>query len=1178
MAVVFEGIHRRDRQKVAVKVVTAQKARQQRYRRAFHNEVRNVARLNHPHVVEVYDVGQLPQSFQRQTDGKLIAGSPYLVMEYVSGGTLSEYAPELDWYGIKRFLTSILDALAHAHARGVIHRDLKPDNVLIDVDQRGQWQPVLTDFGIARALDKETFEHKGDVDEWITGTPKYMAPESIRGLWREQGPWTDLYGLGCIAWWLCAGQPPFWRGGTTRILQDHVYTPPPRLEPKIDVPEGFENWLWKMLAKEPHERFQRAADAAYALLRLGTAMAGQPPRSTHAGGPGDEPTQVDLGAQRFGQGDDAQDTVVLPADTWQEPTDEQLTPAARRADAESSLAEPPPFFPTWRLDKHAAGAPMRLSGAGLGLFGLRAIPMVDREPSRTLVWDTLRQVHDTRRARLLVVQGPFGCGKSRLCEWMCQRAHELGCAEYFRATHSPTKGPLDGLGPMLARFFRCAGQRPADIAQSVYQKLRHFDSGGQMAAYLARAIATVIAPPSSDAPARRDDPNDWTGVDFSSPEERYAAVARVLRVIARRRAVMVWLDDVQFSADTLDFAHYLLEHGQDGDFPVLVIVTVRPDLASEHAHLAQRLDEVLAHQGAQSLELGPLAADDHRQLVRTMLALDDALSSEVARRTQGNPLFAIQLVGDWVDRGLLEVGRRGFVLGDGAQAAVPDDIYAMWHQRIDSLLEHFEPRRREEVQRALELAAVLGLDVATREWRTLCEMDGIEPPDGLIDALCALRLAYTAADGWSFAHGMLAESLHRASREAGRWQRDHRLCARMLAETYAEGARGVNERRAMHLIAAGEQEGALAPLLAAAREALRAGDYDLALRLLDEHEAVSGRVKLSPKDRRVAENQCVRARVIIERGSEDDALSIAQWVELVAREQGWPTLHCEALLIRATALRRHGKLRESLQLNREASQVVSPDDAASCGRVWASEGFTHTRLGEHAEAMACFERAIAAATRAGDARLTQRCLVNLVFINIQQGQWDEARRSVERTQELLAGARTPAVEAHCWNARGEIARFHGRWKEARLNYRRAAGIWGSIGHLNAYVARCNLAMVELADARFSDARAALSEVRPAYAGHGYEVGLPLVDLGLTACAAASGDWAAFDEHLARAQRLLDKTGRIDRELAWLADLAGDVTSRQGASTRALVLYDVAIAQWRRLREPDEAAKVEAKRA
>lgn len=1172
MAVVFEGTHRKDHQQVAVKIVTAQKARKERYRRAFRNEVQNVARLNHPHVVQVFDVGQLPEQFQRDTDGRLIAGSPYLVMEYVAGGTLSEYAPDLDWPGVKRFLTSILDALAHAHARRVIHRDLKPDNVLIDVDARGQWQPKLTDFGIARALDKETFEGKADVDEWITGTPKYMAPESIRGRWREQGPWTDLYGLGCIAWWLCAGQPPFWRGGTTRILQDHVYTPPPRLEPQIAVPPRFENWLWKMLAKSPEDRFQCAADAAYALLRLGEAS----PKAARGSGAARgrieyadteesaDDTEVDLPAQRAAQR--VGQTVVLPADTWNEERSEDGSTRAGKDDG-GVFGARLPFFPTWRLERHAGDSGMRLNGAGLGLFGLRTIPMVDREPSRTLVWDTLRQVHADRISRLLMVRGPFGCGKSRLCQWMCQRAHELGCAEYFKATHSPNNGPLDGLGPMLARYFRCAGQPPEGIMGTVGRKLRQFDCSDQMAAYLARAIATVIVEASGA------DQEGWTGVDFSSPDERYAAVARLLGIVAADRTVIVWLDDAHASAEALAFAEHLLGHGE-GDLPLLVLATVRSE---QGASTIEQLERLSAHQRAQTIELGSLAADDHLQLVRTMLALDDELAGQVARRTEGNPLFAIQWVGDWVDRGLLTVGPDGFVLREGAQADVPDDIFEMWRRRLDGVLEHFEAAMRDTVRRALELAAVLGEDVSRQEWRNLCVLDGISPPETLVDRLTTLRLAQPAADGWSFAHGMLVESLLRWSREAGRWRDDQRLCVRMLEQTYPQGGRGIAERRAMHLMRAGDDAEALEPLRQAAREALRAGEYDRALRLLDEQEEAMGRLALSPEDRRAVENQALRARVIIERGSVDDAMGIVGWVEDVARAHGWAQILCDALLVRATGLRRRGELRQSLQVGREAGEVLGDDDAEALARVSASAGFTHTRLGEHDEALACFAEASRQARRAGDDRLRQRCLVNLIFINIQQGRWDEVRRTVEQTQALLEKTGTRAVEGHCWNALGEVARFHRQWPEARAHYRRAANIWGSIGHLNAHVARCNLAMVELADGRFAHARQALAQVRPAYEQNGYQVGLPLVDLGLVACAASAGDWADFDGHLADARRLLDATGRIDRELAWLADLAGDAANRADQAERADALYAIAAAQWADLGEADKVADIAAKR-
>ncbi|MCA9541398.1 MAG: serine/threonine protein kinase, partial [Myxococcales bacterium] len=197
MAEVWRGIHLRQRVLVAVKIVTARAGREARYRKLFAREVRAVARLDHPGVVRVYDHGEIDEETAEASGWRLPPDAPYLVMDWLAGGPLRAQLP-LDWPTLRATLLSLLDALAHAHARGVVHRDLKPDNVLVDGDRCR-----LTDFGIARPSTANTsgrFRVTRRTDPTMLGTPHFMAPEQIEGRWRDQGPWTDLYSFGCMVY------------------------------------------------------------------------------------------------------------------------------------------------------------------------------------------------------------------------------------------------------------------------------------------------------------------------------------------------------------------------------------------------------------------------------------------------------------------------------------------------------------------------------------------------------------------------------------------------------------------------------------------------------------------------------------------------------------------------------------------------------------------------------------------------------------------------------------------------------------------------------------------------------------------------------------------------------------------------------------------------------------------
>ncbi|MCA9526852.1 MAG: serine/threonine protein kinase, partial [Myxococcales bacterium] len=165
MADVWQGVHRDEGLPVAVKVVTARDGPDPRFRHLFAQEVRAVARLYHPGIVRLLDYGELPAELPAGVD--LPAEAPYCVMEWVPGGSLAGHGGRLTYPQIRGILLALLDALGHAHARGVVHRDLKPDNVLLA--DRG---PVLTDFGVAARLD----EAVGDEPQILVGTPNYMAP------------------------------------------------------------------------------------------------------------------------------------------------------------------------------------------------------------------------------------------------------------------------------------------------------------------------------------------------------------------------------------------------------------------------------------------------------------------------------------------------------------------------------------------------------------------------------------------------------------------------------------------------------------------------------------------------------------------------------------------------------------------------------------------------------------------------------------------------------------------------------------------------------------------------------------------------------------------------------------------------------------------------------------------
>ena len=216
----------------------------------FEREAKALARLAHPNIVRIYDYGEFE-------------GSPYLVMEYVEGGTLKAYAGSPMPIGqVVQLLLPVARALEYAHEENLIHRDVKPANILIS--KKGQ--PMLSDFGIAKILDLEDSNTLTGTNVGV-GTPEYMAPE--QGLGRSVDARADVYSLGVMMFELVTGHKPYTADTPMAVVLKHVSDPLPKLGDYIpNVPANVEKVLFKALAKKPEDRFQNMEEFANAMEKI----------------------------------------------------------------------------------------------------------------------------------------------------------------------------------------------------------------------------------------------------------------------------------------------------------------------------------------------------------------------------------------------------------------------------------------------------------------------------------------------------------------------------------------------------------------------------------------------------------------------------------------------------------------------------------------------------------------------------------------------------------------------------------------------------------------------------------------------------------------------------------------------------------------------------------------------
>jgi serine/threonine-protein kinase len=256
MGIVYRAKDRRLKRVVAIKVLPPELAFRGEIKTRFLREAETAAQLNHPNIVDIYSVDES-------------AGLVFFVMAYIPGDNLAKRLHDRGAMSIddtRRILRDVGDALAYAHERGVVHRDIKPDNILID---EGSGRPMVTDFGIARAVT--------DGDNRLTatgiaiGTPTYMSPEQAAGD-REIDGRSDLYALGVVAYQMLIGRPPFEASSTPAMLVKHLSERPPAVEQRrADVPRDLARVVMTLLEKDPAARFSSASMMVKVLD--GTALA-----------------------------------------------------------------------------------------------------------------------------------------------------------------------------------------------------------------------------------------------------------------------------------------------------------------------------------------------------------------------------------------------------------------------------------------------------------------------------------------------------------------------------------------------------------------------------------------------------------------------------------------------------------------------------------------------------------------------------------------------------------------------------------------------------------------------------------------------------------------------------------------------------------------------------------------
>ncbi len=291
MGVVYRAYQPNLQRRVAVKVLLGHLAKDADFVERFMREARSAAKLHHPGLVTIFDVGELD-------------GTYFFSMQWLQGKTLEDKLAEpgdLPLDEVVSVVSQMASALGYAHEAGVVHRDVKPANVIVDEAGRA----VLTDFGIAQAGNETRLTRAGA----SVGSPDYMAPEQIQG--EAIDARTDLYALGILFHHLLAGEPPYTGEAPIAVAYQHLNAPVPSVrEKRLDVPPALDEVVARMMAKAPEDRFQSAEEVLAALRDIsGVQVTGPPtgigsvpivvtegPSAERAPAPGLEPSTGPLGS------------------------------------------------------------------------------------------------------------------------------------------------------------------------------------------------------------------------------------------------------------------------------------------------------------------------------------------------------------------------------------------------------------------------------------------------------------------------------------------------------------------------------------------------------------------------------------------------------------------------------------------------------------------------------------------------------------------------------------------------------------------------------------------------------------------------------------------------------------------------------------------------------------------
>ncbi|MBD90004.1 MAG: hypothetical protein CL940_06685 [Deltaproteobacteria bacterium] len=1145
MGEVWRGMHVGQGFPVAVKLATRIHERTDALD-SFYREVQTAGRLRHPYIAHLYDQGAV--TAEEAEACHFEEGSPYIVLEFVGGTRLSKLCGRVSFPEVKEILLQVLDAVAYAHSTGVIHRDIKPSNIVRSSD--GQ-SIKLVDFGVS--LFGPTWEHIADswtLGKSVSGTPTYMAPEQVRGEHRAIGPQSDLYAIGCLAYALVAGRPPFGKSAgesSEDVMRQQLHAPIPSLPEGSDAPVEFQAWIRKLLEKDAGLRAQRAATVRHALSLI-------EPDGAAEGVQKNPPQAVDVETL-------ASSDPVSTGAGRREPLQGVSTLANLLAPS-SFVFAPSPFPYDWRELEQNLEIPGGAYGANV--FGVRRMPMVGREREKDVIWDAARAVMQRGKMRVVILEGDDGLGKAALADWAAERTNEIGATHYSLISHRAPGSPDGGLTAMLSRLLRATHMSPRELSGHIEDLVKVGRIGSTSDA---EDLFALLAPGHAWRQERT------TAFESSvSTEERYALATRILRARFEDQPLILCVENVHYGLDALGFIRFLIDTELDRDLPLLVLATVRATGLEQDSPVWKFLNEQVAlHPRCSWLKVERLTTPDTERFIDELLPMEPELKNRIATHSGGSPSFARHLIQGLLDRRLLVAEGLTYRLAADEELTLPTDTRALWDARAGEALDQAE----EQDEIAVEIAAVLGHLVDVEEWTTVCSLAEVTPSPRLLHSLAdkgVIRLKEDVENKYfSFLGGSLRDAILRRAYTAGRTISHHQPAAALLRRI--AGPRG-QERLGRHLVGAEQRAAAIAPLTEAAKARKASADYWEAGSLMNQVLGLMEELELSPTDHRWANALLMASELASERFDYAIAESRAKQAVKWAEDNREPLIRAKALrldgLLDLHASRFSGAI-EKLTWAADRFEEVSDMDTALEAKAWVV--YALDAVGERARGGELAKECIRVSRLLGHDEQLCRHTTLLALIALKQNQIGVASQALEEAIDVADRLGKARWQAVIHNTSGEIARNRGHYEKADRLYGEAARLWSLTGLGRQRWAVLNQALARCAMREFESARERVEWVLRASQSSWDSFLNCIVHAALAWVAAGQGRFTEMEMALERVNADTATGEWNDMDVAMCLEGAGVETMRQGLAEQSEGILGRALDMWRALDREEEALRV-----